>query len=290
MSEVVNFLAHLFKEGYQYRSLNAYRSAISSVHERVEGYEVGQHPLISRVMKGAFHLRPPQPRYEAAWDVTRVLDYIKSLGPSDSLTLQDLTWKLAMLLALTRPSRSADLVKLDLRFRKFSPEGVAFKEAGLAKQSRAGKPRAEFFFPAFTDPVLCPRATLRAYERKTEAFRTEGDPEQSKLFLAVVKPHKPVSSSTIARWLKTLLGKAGIDTGIFKAHSVRGAAASAAANAGVTTADILQAADWSSESVFTKFYYKPVRSGTFGVAVLSNGGENTLQSTTVDMETEPSEI
>ena len=28
VSEVVNFLAHLFKEGYQYRSLNAYRSAI----------------------------------------------------------------------------------------------------------------------------------------------------------------------------------------------------------------------------------------------------------------------
>ena len=59
ISEVVNFLAHLFKEGYQYRSLNSYRSAISSVHERVDGYEVGQHPLIARVMKGAFNLRPP---------------------------------------------------------------------------------------------------------------------------------------------------------------------------------------------------------------------------------------
>jgi hypothetical protein len=51
--------------------------------------------------------------------------------------------------------------------------------------------------------------------------------------------------STLARWLKSLLGKAGIDTGIFKFHSVRGAATSAAANA-----DILKAGDWSSESVF----------------------------------------
>ena len=115
ISEVVNFLAHLLKEGYQYRSLNAYRSAISSVHERVDGYEVGKHPLISTVMKGAFHLRPPQPRYDTTWDVTRVLDYIRSQGSPDSLPLRGLTWKLAMLLALTSPSRSADLVKLDLR-------------------------------------------------------------------------------------------------------------------------------------------------------------------------------
>ena len=162
-----------------------------------------------------------------------------------------------------------------------------FQEAGLAKQSRSGKPRAEFFFPAFTDRVLCPRATLQIYERRTESLRGA---EHTRLFLAVVKPHKPVSPSTLARWLKTLLEKAGIDTGIFKAHSGQGAAASAAANAGVTTSDILRTADWSSESVFTKFYYKPVRSGTFGVAVLSKGGSNTLQTTTVDMETEPSEI
>ena len=55
ISEVVNFLAHLFKEGYQYHSLNAYCSTISSVHEKVDGYEVGQHPLVSRVLKGAFN-------------------------------------------------------------------------------------------------------------------------------------------------------------------------------------------------------------------------------------------
>ena len=67
-----------------------------------------------------------------------------------------------------------------------------------------------------------------------------------------------------------------IETAVFKAHSVRGKAVSAAANAGVTTSDILKAANWNSESVFTKFYYKPVQSGTFGTAVLSNRGFVTL--------------
>ena len=130
----------------------------------------------------------------------------------------------------------------------------------------------QYFFPAFpTNSNLCPMETLQAYELKTESFRAQG--ERTKLFLAVVKPHRPTSSSTLARWMKSVLEKAGIDTGIFNAHSVRGAATSAAASAGITTADILKAADWISESVFTKFYYKPVRSATFGEAVLSKGGE-----------------
>ena len=70
-------------------------------------------------------------------------------------------------------------------------------------------------------------------------------------------------------WIKTLLTKAGINTDIFKAHSVGSAATSTAANAGITTNDILKAADWSSESVFQKFYYKPGQNCTFGTAVLS---------------------
>ena len=37
IADVVNFLAELFHQGYQYHSLNAYRSAISSVHEKVDG-------------------------------------------------------------------------------------------------------------------------------------------------------------------------------------------------------------------------------------------------------------
>ena len=142
----MNILAHLFKEGYQSRTLNAYCSVISSVHERVDGYEV---PLVSRVLKGAFNLRAPQPRYETTWEVSKVSKFLVSQDPSESLTLRDLPCKLATLLALTRPSRSADLAKLDLTFRRITPERVAFQLAGLAKQSKARKPRAEFFFSCF---------------------------------------------------------------------------------------------------------------------------------------------
>jgi len=52
IADVANFLA---KEGYKSRSLNSFRSAISSVHDPVDRIEVGKHPTISRLLKGAYH-------------------------------------------------------------------------------------------------------------------------------------------------------------------------------------------------------------------------------------------
>ena len=181
-------------------------------------------------------------------------------------------------MALTRPSRSADLAKLDLQFRSYSMEGVTFQPNALSKQSRQQKHGMEFFFPCYpTEDLLCPVLALKEYENRTRQLRGS----HTTLFLGV----------TIARWLKVLLGKAGVNTDIFKAHSTRSASTSAAAAAGVTTGDILKVADWSSEAVFQKFYHKPSASNQFGLAVLSSNSchPGKLQ-THVDMETEPSEV
>ncbi len=105
--------------------------------------------------------------------------------------------------------------------------------------------------------------------------------EESSLILSFIKPHKAVTSSTIARWIKSLLEAVGVDTSIFNAHSVRGASSSRAADMGITTNDILKAADWSSESVFQKFYYKSTHNPSFGRTVLSTNWyfSNELQTT-----------
>ena len=149
--DVVNFLAEMLSQGYQYtqcRSLNAYRSAISSVHVKADGYDVGQHPLVSRLLKGVFHQSPPQSHYTDTWDVGMVTAYIRTCGDNKSLSLQDLTHKLTMLISLTRPSRSADPTKLDLQFRSYSVDGSTFQPAALSKQSGQQKHRKEFLFLA----------------------------------------------------------------------------------------------------------------------------------------------
>ena len=289
VSDVVNFLAELHSQGYQYRSLNSYRSAISSIHSKIEGHPVGEHPLVSKVLKEAYNARPPLPRYNTFWDVGVVLQYIKGLGQNSSLTLCQISIKTAMLLALTRPSRSADLANLDISARTYVASGVIFKPLHLSKQSSFTS-NGGFLFPQFTqDPGLCPVQAPKAYESRTAAFRNlDENTTQSKLFLSWIGKHAPVTSSTIVRWLRTCLLEAGIDTSMFKAHSVRGASCSTAVWSGVTIGDILKAADWSSEGTFQTFYHRNKDSReSFGISVLTSAASSNLH---VDMETEPSEM
>jgi len=234
--------------------------------------DVGKHPLVARVLKGAFHARPPLPRYTATWSVQVVLDQILQWGDTKSLQLKLLTFKLVMLMSLARPSRSADLASLCVDKCHFKPEGVSFQPASLAKQSRQGKSLTDYFFASFPDNAeLCPVATLRRYQTVTSSLRKDSN----KLFVAIVKPHKAVAPCTIARWLKEVLKLSGIDVSIFTAHSTRSASASAAADSGVTTSDILKAADWSAESVFRKFYYRPSHDPLYGRAVIASGNSET---------------
>jgi len=66
------------------------------------------------------------------------------------------------------------------------------------------------------------------------------------------------------------MSAAGIDSQIFKAHSVRGASTTAAANAFVPLSTIMSMADWSSASTFRTFYYKPLFNSDFATGVLSS--------------------
>ena len=143
-------------------------------------------------------------------------------------------------MSLVRPSHSADLASLCIDHCHYKPEGVVFIPSTLAKQSRQGKPLTEYFLASFTDnKELCPVETLRQYQKVTASLRKES----THLFVAFVKPHKPVAPCTIARWLKEVLKLSGSNTKIFTAHSTRSAFSSAAVDSGVTTYDILKAAD-----------------------------------------------
>ena len=96
--------------------------------------------------------------------------------------------------------------------------------------------------------------------------------DSSYLFIAIVKPHKPIAPCTIAHWLKEVLKMSGIDISTFTAHSTRGTSTSATADSGITTSNILKAADWSTESVFRKFYYQPTHDTSYNCTVLSSTG------------------
>ena len=86
------------------------------------------------------------------------------------------------------------------------------------------------------------------YEISTKEFRPKDSTQPDWLFLSFIHLHKAAFSSTLARWIKTLLQLAGMNTEIFSAHSLRGgggAATSAAVNQGISVPEILNMAGWT---------------------------------------------
>lgn len=268
LKDVLEFLLLEFEAGKQYRTINTTRSAISMTHTEVDGVRIGQHPLVTRMLKGIFNSRPPKPRYTSTWDVDFVLSYYESSPENSQLSLQTLAHKVAMLFALANADRCSDLAALDLNHRTYQVNGVKFIIPGLTKSRRRGPP-IEAFYPSFPEsPKLCPVQALREYEKRSEKLRqTESE---NPLFISVRKPYAPVKTCTIGNWLKRVMSASGVDTSIFTAHSTRGAATSKAKAVGVSTVDILKAANWSSESTFRRFYHRPVTSSEFGRRVLKS--------------------
>ena len=186
------------------------------------------------------------------------------------MSLKQLSEKLVLLPALTSAERGSELAAHDLRFKKYHPEGVEFNLPELTKSVRVGKNLKVSFHASFPqDNLWCPCECLRAYEARTTTFRHVDPGQPNKLFLATIRPYKPVKSATLAHWIKNLLSNSGIDSNIFKAHSTRGAASSTAAKAGLSLSDIIRMADWSNDSTFRRFYYKPIHDPSFGRTVLS---------------------
>lgn len=100
-------------------------------------------------------------------------------------------------------------------------------------------------------------------------FHTKGKKQEGPLFISFIKPYKPVTKQTLARWVNSYLNLAGIQG--FSAHSTRKAGSSKAKVKGVKIEDILAKGNWTNKTTFEKFYYKPIDSAArrFQTAVLS---------------------
>ena len=207
---IVEFLTELYQQGLEYRTINVYRSAISAYHTLINGTPVGQMKEVCLLLSGIDNLRPPTPKYNVIWEVGIVVDCLKKLGDDETLSNKDLTHKTVMLMALTAIKRCSDLHLLDNRFMAIGEDKVVFKILGKPKNFKCkGKiPEPVTFWASGVE--LCPVSIIRAYVNRTETWRKGNS--QTKFFLSYIEPHHPVTSSTIGRWLKTVLGNVGVDT------------------------------------------------------------------------------
>ena len=252
----LNFLGELFSQGLSYSSINTARSALSALFACGEGAQFGNNNMVTRFMKGVYCVRSSLPRYKETWDISRVLNHIRSWHPLSQLNLKKLTLKTVSLMAIISMQRSQTLQALEIGENlTMGSEECTFMIKSLLKTSKPNHHLGYVTFKAYPDDhALCVLSCIREYIKRTEALRGENN----RLFISFVKPHRQVSTETIRRWLKATLELCGIDTTKFKAHSFRAAATSAASQANVPIEIILKTANWNNAKTFRKFYEKTI--------------------------------
>ena len=221
-------------------------------------------------MEGVFNRKPPQPRYNETWDVNKMLEHLKKLGKKSDIKRLD------------KEASNANGINVGIKVFRTPPDrfvqndrfgdSVSFPITRLTKSKRPNKPFLTLTFHKYTldgniDVVSC----LDTYVEVTETLRVS-EKQHKCLFLGFIKPHKPISSSTIARWITTFMSEAGIDS-TFKAHSTRAVSSPKAKAQGVSGSQIIKCVNWSKATTFQRFYNKPItgqdETQSFQNAVLS---------------------
>ncbi|RGB36090.1 hypothetical protein C1646_697980 [Rhizophagus diaphanus] len=85
---VYEFLVDMLSEGFAYNTIAGYRTAVSEIHEHVDGYSI-EHTRMSQkrcyLFTSIIHHDPT--------DITPSLDYIKELGTNDKMSIRNLIIK-----------------------------------------------------------------------------------------------------------------------------------------------------------------------------------------------------
>ena len=145
-----------------------------------------------------------------SWDLSTVLHKLTKspFEPAGSSSLHNLTIKTVFLLAAATARRRSKLHALSIEtgHLRWEPGGVRlFPHIRFLTKNRSQSfSPPDIFVPSLTsfssvreDKLWCPVRSLKFYKACTQALR--GDSKQ--LFVTSIRPHRPVSLTTIARWI-----------------------------------------------------------------------------------------
>ena len=269
MNTAAEFLVHTFDNSdVQYSAMGTKRSAISAFLPAVNGLPVGQQPIIKKVMKGIFRLRPAIPRYTDIYDMNKVLDYLKIMGSNDSIEIKGLTHRLATLLCLLSGQRGQTIANIDIEYIAMNDDTCAIMIPVMLKTTKPGRHMKPMKFNIYKeDSTLCVMQNLKKYIELTSETRGNN----KLLFLSLSSPYKPVGVATIRRWVTKVLNDAGINIKIYTAHSTRASSTSKAQHKGLAIDEICWAAGWQNCKTFAKHYSKNIlEEDNFGDTLLKD--------------------
>jgi hypothetical protein len=214
----------------------------------VDGAAVGEHPVITRLMRGVFQKQPPRHKVPVLWDPSRVLDVFQHWPIP--LPLSHLMRKGAFLLAIVSAKRAHELVSLcsDANHLQFQGDALRFVPSCLSKTDRAGHLCSPFSIkPWKEDLSVCPVETISQILKEKSSL----DIRHNFIFFNWSPPYDPLDTAAFLRCIKFCLVKGGIDA---VPGSTRSVAASTALARGESIGDVLHLGDWSRSSTFFRYY------------------------------------
>ena len=238
---------------------------------RDQGRTIGEHFLVKWFCKSCHEQCPPQPRYSNFWSVDKVLIWLVELGDNTTMPLRLLSYKLTLLLLLVSSQRGQTILALHTDRMDCRKSSITFRMRTLLKHNQVGQPLDSITFHAYPrNRRLCVVRTLTRYLSRTDKNRRG----RTQLLLSYICPQAPISRATLARWTLAGLGRAGIDTEVYKGHSTRGASASSAHAMGASLNAIMRNASWRDAKSFAVHYHKTIEDpGEVQRAILDTVGQ-----------------
>ena len=199
-------------------------------------------------------MRPP------SWDLSKVLSFLISgaFEPLRNAPLRALSKKVLFLLALATAKRVGGLQALSRIVSfvggdaclSYVPEFMAKAESLSRSIPRyfLVKSLSDFAAGLDDDLLLCPVRALRIYLDRTLSLA----PSRRRLFVSPSCPTRAMSKNAVSFFLREVIH--GAEVGTVHAHDIRGVSTSVAFHRNWSVSAVLDAATWSSSSVFTSFY------------------------------------
>ncbi len=205
-------------------------------------------------MKGIFQSKPSLPRYTEIWDVKVVLDYLKNQSPCYNLDLRKLSEKLVTLFAILTGHRCQTIRSIKHKNISFNHGKMTIKIDEIQKTTRPGHHINNIVLQNFApDKRLCIVTYTKEYLKRTKPIRNS-----EYLMIGTQKPYKQISKDRLGKWIKNVMGCAGIDTKIYKPHSTRSASTSKLNQINIPIHEIMAKIGWSRADTFRTYYKKPI--------------------------------
>ncbi|MES9881497.1 MAG: hypothetical protein ABW185_11510 [Sedimenticola sp.] len=248
--QLVNFLAHLFSNGYSLSTTASHSSALSYLHKAMGFRDFGESFLLKQYFRGASNLKPATSDTRLPITYVMLQSIIEALPKVVKLYVHQIMFKAMCLLAFHGFLRIGEMcVKSSTLISNVIKRGdivfqyVASKLAGLEitlQQFKHSTRPVTLFFPVHADCNMCAVTAINTYLSGTSH-------KSGPLFQ--FNDGQPVSYAFFNSHLKDCISFLGYDTKLYKSHSFRIGAATHATIQGYSEDDIRKMGRWKSNAL-----------------------------------------